>query len=165
MNILKKADELLAKVLKLLVVALCGVIALILIARVVMRFSPLIFPMTWSDEIVEWSMAYMIFIASALIMRDGAHFKVDLLQERFKGTLFVRILNVFVALVDLAFFVVFLYYSINLFTHAHQTTPILKYPVQVAYASIVIGSFLITVYAIRDLVVSIGYLIKGQPEK
>jgi TRAP-type C4-dicarboxylate transport system permease small subunit len=72
---------------------------------------------------------------------------------------------VFVALVDLAFFVVFLYYSINLFTHAHQTTPILKYPVQVAYASIVIGSFLITVYAIRDLVVSIGYLIKGQTEK
>lgn len=162
MELLKKLDALVAQILKALVVFCCGLIAVILMARVVMRFSPLTFPMTWSDEIVEWSMAYMVFIASALIMRDGEHFKVDLLQERFKGTLPIRVLNVLIALFDLAFFAVFMYYAVNLFQRATQTTPVLKMPIQVAYTSILIGIFMICVYCVRDVVVAVKSLIKKE---
>ncbi len=164
MEALKKFDIAVAKFLKAVVVALCAGIAIVLMLRVIMRFTPVTFAMTWSDEIVEWMMAYMIFLTSALIMRDGEHFQVDLLQERFKGTLFIRILNFLITLVNLGFFIVFTYYAVKLFTSAHQTTPILRFPVQVAYTSIVLGSVLISIYCLRDVVVKFMELIKGSPE-
>lgn len=162
MEALKKIDEIVAKILKAVVVALCGGIAFILMLRVFMRFTPVTFAMTWSDEIVEWMMAYMIFLTSALIMRDGQHFQVDLLQEKFKGTMFVRVLNFLIAIINLVFFCVFLRYALDLFNKANQKTPILRQPVQIAYASIVIGTALITVYCVRDLVVRGVKMVKGE---
>ncbi|MDD3368045.1 MAG: TRAP transporter small permease [Lachnospiraceae bacterium] len=162
MTLLKKIDEAVFKALKFIVVALCCGIAIILMLRVIMRFLPITFAMTWSDEIVEWMMAYMIFIASALIMREGTHFRVDLLQERFKGTLGVNVLNVFIAIINLVFFGVLMYYAIDLLLNAHQTTPLLRYPVQVAYTSIALGTGLIIIYAIRDLVNAVLLMVHGQ---
>lgn len=165
MNFLKKLDEIVAKILRVAVVFCCGLIAVVLLFRVFMRFTPVTFTMAWTDEVVEWSMAYMIFLTSALIMRDGQHFKVDLLQERFKGKLPIRILNVLVAMFNAGFFAVFLYYAWDLFRKAQAPTAVLRMPRQIPYASIVLGSLLIFIYCIRDIVVMIGRVIKGEPEE
>ncbi|MBQ7564270.1 MAG: TRAP transporter small permease [Lachnospiraceae bacterium] len=164
MEFIKKLDEVVAKILRVIVVLCVALIALILMFRVLIRFTPINISLSWTDEIVEWSMAYMIFLTSALIMRDGEHFRVDLLQEKFKGTTFVRILNVFIALVTAAFFTVFLYYAWDLFAKAQAPTIILRAPRQVPYASILIGGFLIFIYSIRDIVVSVKLLLRGEDQ-
>ncbi len=164
MKYLKMLDEIVAKILRGVVVFCCALIAVILLLRVFMRFTPVTFTMAWTDEIVEWAMAYMIFLTSALIMREGAHFKVDLLQEKFKGRLPIRILNLLVALFNVGFFSVFLYYAWDLFRKAQAPTAVLRAPRQIAYASIVLGGLLILIYCVRDVVVMFGRVIKGEPE-
>lgn len=161
LDFLKKADELLAKILRAFVVAMCCVIGIVLIVRVILRFTPIHFSMSWSDEVVEWSMAYMIFVTSGLIMRDGDHFKVDLLQERFKDAYWIHILNFLIALFCLGFFSVFLFYAWQLFDGAIMTSSVLKFPMKVAYFSILFGGVLLVIYSLRDVCVQ-GYgLIKG----
>ncbi len=164
MQVLKKIDEILAKILRAFVVFCLALIAVILMFRVVIRFTPINISLSWTDEVVEWSMAYMIFFTSALIMRDGGHFRVDLLQEKFKGTLFIRVLNFLISLFTAVFFGVFLYYAWDLFAKAQAPTIILRAPRQVPYASILIGSLLIFIYSVRDIVTSFDKLIHGEPK-
>jgi TRAP-type C4-dicarboxylate transport system permease small subunit len=161
MQFLKKLDEVVAAILKAVVVACLILIAFILLFRVIIRFTPINISLSWTDEVVEWSMAYMIFLTSALIMRDGAHFRVDLLQEKFKDTTFIRVLNFCITIFNVIFFAVFFYYAWDLFSKAQAPTIILRAPRQVPYASILIGGFLMLVYCIRDLVNAFKEMVRG----
>jgi len=161
MQFLKTLDKIVAGILKVVVVLCVALIAFILLFRVIIRFTPINISLSWTDEVVEWSMAYMIFLTSALIMRDGAHFRVDLLQQKFKGTTFIRVLNFAITIFNVLFFAVFLYYAWDLFAKAQAPTIILRAPRQVPYASILIGGFLIFVYSVRDLVVAFKEMVHG----
>jgi TRAP-type C4-dicarboxylate transport system permease small subunit len=158
MHFLKKLDEIVAAVLKVVVVSCLGIIAFILLFRVIIRFTPINISLSWTDEVVEWCMAYMIFLTSALIMREGSHFRVDILQQKFRDTLFIHVLNFCVSLFNAIFFAVFFYYAWDLFGKAKAPTIILRAPRQVPYASIVAGGLLLFIYSVRDIVVAIREL-------
>ena len=162
MQFLKKLDEIVAAVLKVVVVGCLGIIAFILMFRVIIRFTPINISLSWTDEVVEWCMAYMIFLTSALIMREGSHFRVDLLQQKFGNTTFIRVLNFCVTIFNAVFFAVFFYYAWDLFTKAKAPTIILRAPRQVPYASIVTGGLLLFIYSIRDIVIAIKELRRGR---
>ena len=153
---LKKVDEILGKVLKVFVTALCIGIAVILFGRVLIRFTPLRISLAWTDEIVEWMMAWMIFTASTLITREGGHFRVDLLQEKFAGKKWITVLNVFIALLGVLFFGMLLVYSIRLVIGATQFSPILKISTRVFYMSIPVNCALMLLYQLRDIVRLVG---------
>ena len=161
MQFLKKLDQIVAAILKAVVVTCLVLIAVLLLFRVIIRFTPINISLSWTDEVVEWCMAYMIFLTSALIMRDGGHFRVDLLQQKFEGTAFIRVLNFCITIFNTVFFAVFFYYAWDLFSKAQAPTIILRAPRQVPYASILIGGFLILVYCIRDMIVAFGELRRG----
>ena len=162
MQFLKKLDEIVAAVLKVVVVGCLGTIAFILLFRVIIRFTPINISLSWTDEVVEWCMAYMIFLTSALIMREGSHFRVDLLQQKFGNTTFIRVLNFCVTIFNAVFFAVFFYYAWDLFTKAKAPTIILRAPRQVPYASILTGGLLLFIYSIRDIVIAIKELRRGR---
>ncbi len=162
MQFLKKLDEIVAAVLKVVVVSCLGIIAFILLFRVIIRFTPINISLSWTDEVVEWCMAYMIFLTSALIMRSGAHFRVDLLQQKFRDTTFIRVLNFCVTIFNAVFFAVFFYYAWDLFTKAKAPTIILRAPRQVPYASIVTGGLLLFIYSIRDIVIAFREMCGGK---
>ena len=162
MQFLKKIDEIAAAVLKIVVVSCLGTIAFILLFRVIIRFTPINISLSWTDEVVEWCMAYMIFLTSALIMRNGSHFRVDLLQQKFRGTTFIHVLNLCVTIFNAVFFAVFFYYAWDLFSKAKAPTIILRAPRQVPYASIVTGGLLLFIYSIRDIVIAIKELRRGR---
>ena len=164
MKALKRADEILAKVLKWFVILLCIGIALILFVRVIVRFTPLLVPLSWSDEVVEWMMAWMIFTAATLIFRDGDHFRVDLLQTKFRGKAWVNILNLFISLMGIVFFAALLYYSTRLVITATQFSPILKVSTRLPYASIPVNCALILMYLIRDAASELRSLIKRRSQ-
>jgi TRAP-type C4-dicarboxylate transport system permease small subunit len=152
MNGLKQLDEKFIRFLKFFVIALCIGIALVLFTRVLIRFTPLHFSMSWTDEIVEWCMAWMIFTASSIIFHDKAHFRVDLLQTKLKGTKSEIVLDIFITLVGIVFFLSLLYYSALLVRDATQFSPILKVSMRLPYASIPVNCVIILCYLVRDLV-------------
>ncbi len=165
MQALQKADAILAKVLRWFVIALCVGIALILFLRVLIRFTPLLIPMSWTDEVVEWMMAWMIFTAATLIMRDGGHFRVDLLQTKFAGKRWVAALDIFISLLGIVFIAALLVYSIRLVAGA-TFSPILKVSMGWPYASIPVNCALMLIYLLRDLIRDAVRLFgKARPEQ
>lgn len=160
MEFLKKLDAAVAAVLKTFVTALCIGIALILFIRVIIRFTPLTIALSWTDEVVEWMMAWMIFTASTLIMRDGAHFRVDLLETKIRGTAAEHILGIAISLLGIIFFAALLHYSIDLVAQATQFSPILKVSNRLPYSSIPVNCVLMIIYLVRDLVTQIAKLFR-----
>ena len=163
MKVLKKLDTTLAFILKCITIGCCVAIATILFIRVVLRFTPLNFNFSWSDEIVAWLMAWMIFITAAQITRQASHFCVDLLPTKLRGTIAGVLLNLFITLLSIAFFAAFLYYSIQLTMQAttFSLSPILKVSDRVPYSSMPTCCVLCLIYLIRDLVVEIMSLVTG----
>lgn len=160
---LKKADEILTKILQWFVTGMFVGLGLVLFLRVLIRFTPLHISLSWTDEVVEWMMAWMIFTTATLIMRSGDHFRVDLLQTKYGGRTWVKILNLFITLLGLMFFASLLYYSIRLTVGAIWFSPILKVSIRVPYLSIPVNCVLILFYLLRDLVAGINALKKHQP--
>jgi len=162
MELLKKIDALLAKVLKIFVFTLFSALGLLLLLRVIIRYVPLgnvipLFASTgWSDEIVEMLIAWTIFTTSSIIMRDNAHFRVDLIEMKVKNKAVINVLNVLIALMGVVFFGALIRYSYKLFIEATWTTSILKISQRVPYASIFFNSILMFLYLFRDLVVALG---------
>ncbi len=162
MEMLKKLDRAAALVMKVFVTAMCIGIALILFLRVIIRFTPIIMSISWTDEVVAWMMAWMIFISAVLIMRDHAHFRVDLLDDKLKGTKFGHILNMGISILGIIFFATFFYYSAVLVVRAEQfsLSPILKMSDRIPYSSMPVSCALILIYLVRDLVTEAASLRK-----
>ena len=160
LSVLKTLDKIISSILKTLVVVLCIGIAVILLFRVIIRFTPVHFQISWTDEIVEMMMAWMIFSASAEIMRDGGHFRVELLQEKYAGQKWVDYLNLFISILGIIFIGTLLNYSIQLVQKAVQFTPILKISTKWLYASIPVNSAIMLIYLCRDAVNNVLKIVK-----
>ena len=119
-------------------------------ATVLFRFIP-IFSMGWSDEIVELLFAWMVFICSAELCRQGKHFIVDLIPNMIAGTRAGRILGIVIQLLALAFLLVFTYEGALLAIQATDRSPIFEYPKTIWYIPIPISGAIMIVYTIRDL--------------
>lgn len=152
MKILSKIDEMTAAVMRVFVIAMCIAIAVILFVRVIIRFTPIQISLSWTDEVVEWMMAWMIFTTSSLIMRSGEHFRVDLLQTKLKGRKISHILEAGISVLGIIFFAVLFYYSLDLVIKATQFSPILKVSTRLPYSSIPVNCVFILCYLARDMV-------------
>ena len=61
--------------------SLCLVALLIIISAVVfVRFVPFT-SMGWTDEVVEFAFAWMVFLCSAGLWRQRAHFRVEVIKD------------------------------------------------------------------------------------
>lgn len=159
MAFLKKADEILAAVLKVMLVFMCCAIAIILLIRVIIRFTPLLVAMSWTDEVVEFLMAWMVFTGATLIMRDSDHFKVDILQTKFAGKKWMDVLNIAISVLGVIFIASLLYYSGLLVIKAVQFTSILKVPTKFLYLSIPTNCAFMLIYLVRDVVCGVQRLM------
>jgi len=160
MKALKKIDDIFDKIMRWFVIGLCVGIGVILFVRVVIRFTPMHVSISWTDEVVEWMMAWMIFTSATILVRYGEHFRVDLIQTKFKGKKWVDVLNVLITLMSIGFFGVLLYYSSLLVAGATWFSPILKVSTRLPYLSIPVNCVFILLYLIRDLIMGFGELFK-----
>jgi TRAP-type C4-dicarboxylate transport system permease small subunit len=163
LKVLKKVDEILAKIMLWFVTVMCIGIGVILFVRVIIRFARIPFPMAWSDEVVACMMAWMIFTGATLLFRAGDHFRVDLLQEKFKGKKWMDMLNILISLINVAFIAALLYYSILLVKSADWPQPILKFSTRLPYSSMPVNCVLILLYLVRDIIAGISAFIKRRP--
>ncbi len=150
--VLKKADAILAAVLKCVSVGLCVVIAFLLLGRVIIRYTFVTASMAWSEEIVELTMAWMILSMSTLLFRSGEHFRVDLLEKALGCRPIRKVVTLFITLVSVLFVGMLLYYGILFMIPQTQFSPILKINHRFYYVSVPVNAALMLVYLLRDLV-------------
>lgn len=138
---------------------LCLVGLLIIISAVVfVRFVPFT-SMGWTDEVVEFAFAWMVFLCAAGLWRQRAHFRVELIQEWLGSSKAGRTLQIVLNLFSLLFLLVLTYQGGVLALRATDRSPIFEFPKTLWYLSIPIAGVIMIGYTIRDL----RAFFKGRP--
>ena len=78
--LLDAAESLLVRLNRWLVIALMGVMAVLVFANVVSRYS-FNHSIIWVEELTRYMMVWVGFIGSGLVLRFGAHVAVDVFQD------------------------------------------------------------------------------------
>jgi TRAP-type C4-dicarboxylate transport system permease small subunit len=131
--------------------SLCLVGLLIIISAVVfIRFVPFT-SMGWTDEIVEFAFAWMVFLCSAGLWRQRTHFRVELVQEWLGSSRAGRVLGMILNLLSLTFLVVLTYQGGLLAMKATDRSPIFEFPKTLWYLSIPVAGAIMIGYSVRDL--------------
>lgn len=126
-------------------------LAILVFIQVITRFI-IDYPLSWSEEISRYLMIYIVFLGSALAMRNQQHISIDFLPEVVSATN-KRKLNILILWVCVFFFAILAYYgSVLTLTVVGQATPTLQFSIAWAYAAIPIGSVLMLLNAIAVLV-------------
>ena len=118
-------------------------------AGILARFIPF-FPMGWADEVIEWAFAWMVFLGTAVLWRERTHFRVDLIPNWLAGSKAGRMLEIFLSLLSLVFFVVFTYQGGVLTMRTTDNSPILDLPKAAWYIVMPISGAAIIGYTLRD---------------
>lgn len=157
--VLEKLDRLSGLALKYVCIGCMVLLIVVLSGVVLVRFFP-VANLSWSDEVVEWAFAWMVFIGAAALWREKAHFCVDAfsckLGQKFSGTC----LALLVELVSLLFLLALAYYGYILASNAHNRSPILEWPRPIWYACIPIAGTLMSLYSIRNIILLTVSLVK-----
>jgi TRAP-type C4-dicarboxylate transport system permease small subunit len=132
--------------------SLCLAGLLIIISAVVfVRFVPFT-SMGWTDEVVEFAFAWMVFLCSAGLWRQKTHFRVELIQDWLGSSKAGRTLEIILNLLSLVFLLVLTYQGGILALKATDRSPIFEFPKTLWYLSIPIAGVIMIGYTVRDLV-------------
>jgi TRAP-type C4-dicarboxylate transport system permease small subunit len=158
MSFLAQFDRSLMSTLRRLTLA-CFVTLLILLAGVVfVRFVP-ITSLGWSDEIVEWAFAWMVFMGAAVLWRDNEHFRVLWLADKLKARASGKVLGLVVEALSITFLAVMTYYGMKLTVAAHDRSPILELPRHIWYFCIPLAGIIMIAYSIRNFVGTVRQIV------
>jgi len=150
-SFLHRFDQSLISILRRLTIA-CFVTLLILLSGIVfVRFVP-VTSLGWSDEIVEWAFAWMVFVGAAVLWRDNEHFRVAWLLNRLKGKASGRVLGLVVDTLSIIFLIVMTYYGMKLTVAAHDRSPILELPRHIWYFCIPLAGIIMIAYSVRHFI-------------
>jgi TRAP-type C4-dicarboxylate transport system permease small subunit len=160
-EIFRKVDRTLELILRWgSTICLVGLL-IIVVGVVFVRFVPFT-SMGWTDEIVEFAFAWMVFLCSANLWRKRTHFRVELIPDWLSGSKAGRVLEIVLSFLSLVFFLVFTYQGLKLAIQATDRSPIFEYPKTLWYMSIPVSGVIMIGYTVRDLV---GFFRHRVPEK
>jgi len=130
------------------ILALVAMLALLALG-VVVRIFPVI-PLAGYDEIVELLMAWMTFVGAAVLWGEGSLYRVDVLTSRL-GSGAGRVLGLGVLVVALLFAVVLTLEGWRVAVLSAETTPFLRFPKSIAYASMPVAGVIMMGYALAGI--------------
>jgi TRAP-type C4-dicarboxylate transport system permease small subunit len=136
------------------------VLWILVTATVLFRIFP-IFSMGWSDEIVEFLFAWMVFICSAELCRQRKHFIVDFIPNIIAGTRTGHVLDIVIQLLALAFLLVFTHQGFIVTILATDRSPYFELPRVIWYVCMPLAGLIMTGYTLRNL----WLLFQGKPLK
>lgn len=132
----------------LVVLALVAMLGLLTLG-VVARIFPVI-SLTGYDEIVELLMAWMTFLGAAVICGEGSLYRVDVLTSRLEPRA-SRIVGLAVLVIVLLFAVVLTREGWRVAVLSGETTPFLRFPKSIAYASMPVAGVIMIGYAVAGI--------------
>jgi TRAP-type C4-dicarboxylate transport system permease small subunit len=147
---LARAEGVLASAMRWGSIGCLATLLVLLTAVVFVRFIP-VASVGWSDEIVEFAFAWMVFLGAAALWRDRSHFRVELVPQWLAGSWAGRLLEGFLGVLALGFLLVFTYEGWLLTRAANDRTPIFELPKFLWYAVIPLSGAIMIGYTVRDL--------------
>ncbi|HSB79076.1 MAG TPA: TRAP transporter small permease subunit, partial [Candidatus Methylomirabilis sp.] len=132
----------------LVILALVGILALLALGMVVRTFP--VIPLTGYDEIVELLMAWMTFLGAAVLWGEGSLYRVDVLISRL-GPRAGWLLGLGVQLIALVFAIVLAVEGWRVAVLSAETTPFLRFPKSIAYASMPVAGLVMIAYSLRGI--------------
>ncbi len=160
MHALKTVDRILGSVLRAFCIANMLTLTAIMGAVVFIRFVP-IAKLSWSDEIIEWLMASLIFMAAAELWRENDHFKIDAVAQILAGTPYGRLFSLGLEVLAAIFILMFARYSLDLTLSMGRTSPILSWPMTWWYAPMPTAGFIMLAYSVRNIVQGFRAVVDG----
>jgi len=160
---LRAADRAVAWLLRLGVILSLAAILVLVVLAVVMRLLAW-FSVTWTDEVIEPLMGYMIFLCAVALWRERGHFTVELLEHMLPDSL-KRPVHVLIEGLALAFAVVFLWQAVPFALGATEESPFLAIPRKYMFAVMPLAAGLMTVYSLRDFAGALRVLIRPEAPK
>ncbi|MBC7188956.1 TRAP transporter small permease [Candidatus Aerophobetes bacterium] len=134
---------------------------LLVAGNVLVRFVPFT-SLGWSDEIVEWMFAWLVFICAAALWRENEHFRVDWIPSKLKGRK-NYFLHFIIELISLSFLFFFTYQGWRLTLSCDATTPIFKLPYRILYLGIPVSGIIMFGYSLRRVCAHlIGFISSGK---
>ena len=157
MKLLAKISDLLFRVTAKVIIVLMALDVITMLVQVFGRQfgkAP-----AWTEELSRFLMVWIAFLGSGLLVKEGSHIAVDILQNTVKNEkvkfFFVKFSNVCMFLVGC----IILYFGWFITKkNMEQITPALQLPFSVVYLSLPICGFLILLYSVERL---IGNFLSG----
>ncbi len=150
MAVLKKIDGVVGAILRWGSTGILGVIFLLLVANVFVRFVPFT-SFGWFDEIIEMLIAWFVFLGSAALWRENEHFIVSFVPDFFRGKVAGHALDIIINLISISFIAAFTYYSFSLTMRAADWTPVINMPKKLLYASMPVSGAIMLIYSVRNI--------------
>lgn len=150
MRLLNRLDAWLGAFMRALLVTLLAALFVVVAWIVVNRLTG--FANTgWTDELVEFLFAWLLFVGAASLWRERGHFAVDVLGDAWRGTRRGAWLAVVVAALAILFLTVFVWQSFIFTATASDASPIFQISKIYWHGAMPICGLVMLAYAVRDL--------------
>lgn len=159
-QILAILDRSLGAAMRWLCIGCISILFVVLSAVVLVRFIP-VAKLSWSDEVVEWAFAWMVFMGAAALWRECEHFCVDALTSKLERRPSGFVLCLFIETLSAIFAITLTYYGYILTVNANDRSPILEWPRPIWYLCIPLAGCIMTCYALRNLIRLILTFFRG----
>ena len=125
--------------------AICGLLVAltaVVVSQVVARYV-LETPLSWSEELARFLLMWLSMLSAAYAFKTGAHFALRILVMQLPEAI-RRAVSLLVHVVVALFFAILLYYSVVFVAGVSgHRAPALQIPMELPYASVVVGTALI----------------------
>lgn len=153
-DFLKKLDEGFSKAVRIICTILMAMIFIMFILNVFVRFVP-VYNFTQTDDWIQICLIWMIFLGAQELVRTRNHFVVDFLADRIKNRQIKRALQIVVCLIELATYAVIAWFGFVWVIKSNsymQSIPWMQ--VRWMYLAIPLSATFMTLYAVRDLILT-----------
>lgn len=150
LKVFMATDKILGVALRWVSVFCLIILGFTLSAVVFVRWFP-VAQLSWSDEVIEWAFAWMVFIGAAALWRDHEHFYVDFIKSKLQTQRVGVYHLLFVEALSILFLSLFLYYSILFTSKADATSPLLRVPKSFWYVCMPISGVIMIGYSVRNI--------------
>lgn len=145
---------------RVVVTIILAIIGTLLALGVLVRAFPQL-SLTGYDEVVELLVAWMVFLGAALLWGEGTLYRVSVLTDRLPRRLGLG-LDLCVRLLMLVFALVFALQGYRVAVLSAETTPFLRFPKSLAYASMPVAGLVMIGYTVAGLWRSLAGLRSGE---
>jgi TRAP-type C4-dicarboxylate transport system permease small subunit len=147
---LKKIEELIARIEKVLAVFFLSVIILSVALQVLARYI-LPVPVPWTEELSRYSLIWLTFVGAAMAIHSKGHFVLEVVLNRFSPRIKYGI-ELCLLLLIAVFLVINTYSSVLVLdVLQYQTSAALQMPMSYVYLSIPTGSVLMLIHVLVHL--------------
>lgn len=145
-KIYKKFLEIIERITEYLLLGLVGAMVVIVFLQVIFRFV-LHSSLPWSEEASRYIMVWLSLLAAGIALRHKGHIGVEAVFNLF-GIAQRRFLSLLIGGVEIYFFSAMIFYGVKVLkVVVRQNSPAMEISMGIPYSSIVVGGFLMWLYA------------------